>query len=218
MTEPAQRRHILLLAIAFEGGLVALAILLGWLWDRPTWGLIRPSWSGFLWGLAATLPLLPVLLWLSHSKWGPLQRLMAEIDEFIAPVFARSTLLDLAVIALLAGLGEELLFRGLIQTGLTDLAGTGVALMVTSLLFGLLHWVTRAYAVLAALFGVYLGGLLVVSGDIMAPIVTHALYDVVALRYLRTRGRMLPQLMLSKKSLPLSSTRMNAGKSTTSIL
>jgi membrane protease YdiL (CAAX protease family) len=191
MPEPTLRRHILLLAIVFEGGLVALAVVLGWLWHRPTLSLIHPTWRGFTWGLMATVPLLPALGWFSHSQWGPLRRLMAEVDEFIAPLFARSSLVELTAIALLAGLGEELLFRGLIQAGLTELAGTGVALIAASLLFGLLHWVTRTYAVLAALFGVYLGGLFLVTGDLVAPIVTHAVYDVVALGYLRHRGQEL---------------------------
>jgi len=192
MPKPISRRHILLLAIVFEGGLVALAVALGWLWDRPTLRLIQPTWRGFTWGMMATLPLLPALVWFSHSQWGPLRRLMAEVDEFIAPLFARSSLADVTAIALLAGVGEELLFRGLIQAGLTELAGAGVALIAASLLFGLLHWVTRTYAVLAALFGVYLGGLFLATGDLVAPIVTHAMYDVVALVYLRQRGQTPP--------------------------
>jgi membrane protease YdiL (CAAX protease family) len=192
MTQPTPRHQILLLAIGFEGGLIAVAVMLGWLWDRPTLDLIQLSWRGLIRGLAATLPLLPVLLWFSRSQWPPLRRLMAEVDESIAPVFARSSLPDLAVIALLAGVGEELLFRGLIQTGLAHGAGAAVGLIVASLLFGLLHWVTRTYAVLAALFGVYLGGLFLASGDLLVPVVTHAVYDVVALAHLRRRGQTPP--------------------------
>jgi membrane protease YdiL (CAAX protease family) len=192
MSKPPHPRQILWLAVAFEGGLVVVAVVMGFLWGRPSFESISNPSSGLVWGSAATLPLLPALLWCSQSHWGPMQRLMAAVDENIAPLFARSSPRDLVAIALLAGLGEELIFRGFIQTGLADLVGTGPALLVTSILFGLLHWVTRAYAALAALFGVYLGGLFLLTGNLLAPIVTHALYDVIALMYLRQRGQRLP--------------------------
>jgi len=187
MTDPPPSRHILLLAIVFEGGLIVLAMVLGWLLNRPSLELIQPSWRGVLIGLALTVPLVPLMLWCSRSRWGPIRQLMVEIDAVIAPLLARSSLFDLAIIALLAGLGEELLFRGLVQNGLTDLAGTAIALAVTSLGFGLLHMVTPTYALLATVFGLYLGGLLLVTGDIVVPIVTHVAYDMIALSYLKQR-------------------------------
>ena len=104
-------------------------------------------------------------------------------------MFARASVLALLIIALLAGLGEELLFRGVIQPVLLELSGTAIALIVTSLIFGLLHLITPTYAFLAAAFGLYLGSLMLITGDILVPIVAHAVYDVVALGFLRERGR-----------------------------
>ncbi|UCD23530.1 MAG: CPBP family intramembrane metalloprotease [Gemmatimonadota bacterium] len=114
---------------------------------------------------------------------------MNEIDQVIAPLFARSPFIDLIVVAVLAGLGEELLFRGVIQPFLSGFAGTALALLMTSLLFGLLHLVTPTYALIAAIFGLYLGGLMISTGEILVPITAHALYDMVALGLLRERGR-----------------------------
>jgi membrane protease YdiL (CAAX protease family) len=51
-------------------------------------------------------------------------------------------------------------------------------------LFGLLHPITPTYAVLAALMGAYLGGVWLASGNLLVPIVAHALYDFIALAYL----------------------------------
>ncbi len=67
---------------------------------------------------------------------------------------------------------------------MTHLAGAWTGLAVASVVFGLLHAVTPTYAVLAALIGVYLGGLWQVTGNILTPIVTHALYDFLLLVYL----------------------------------
>src|SRR5262249_54526611 len=63
-------------------------------------------------------------------------------------------------------------------------AGPWLGLAAASVLFGLLHAVTPTYAVLATLMGGYLGGLWMATGNILAPIIVHALYDFVVLYYL----------------------------------
>jgi membrane protease YdiL (CAAX protease family) len=93
--------------------------------------------------------------------------------------------LDLAVISALAGLGEEMLFRGVVQTLIERASGSPwLAVAAASVLFGLAHPITRTYAVLAALIGVYLGWLFLANGNLLVPIVAHAAYDFVALVYL----------------------------------
>lgn len=178
------RNTIVLWAVLFEGGLIVLAFLGGILLGRPSLELIRPSWQACLVGIGATVPLLPPVLWLSRSSWPPFKRLMHEVEETLAPLFSECTVLDLALIAILAGLGEEVLFRGLIQASLATSLGPWAALAVTSVLFGLLHLVTRTYAVIATIFGAYLGWLCIATGDLFVAVVTHSLYDFVALKYL----------------------------------
>ena len=86
--------------------------------------------------------------------------------------------------ALLAGLGEETLFRGVIQPALAAHLPLAAAVATTGALFGLAHWITPTYALLAGLVGAYLGVLFVVSDNLLVPILAHALYDVVALALL----------------------------------
>ena len=88
--------------------------------------------------------------------------------------------------ALLAGVGEEALFRGVIQPALAAHLPAWAAIAHRHrLLFGLAHWVTPTYAILAGIVGAYLGWLLLrLSGNLLVPIVAHALYDVVALAVL----------------------------------
>jgi membrane protease YdiL (CAAX protease family) len=179
-----KRSTVMLLAIIFEGGLIVLAFLGSRLLGRPSLELIRPSWQACLVGLVATIPLLPPVLWLSHSKWPPFRRLMHEVEQTLVPLFSRCTTLDFALIAILAGLGEEVLFRGLIQTSIAASLGLWTALAITSVLFGLLHLVTRTYAVIATIFGAYLGWLYIATGDLFVAVVTHSVYDFVALNYL----------------------------------
>lgn len=94
-----------------------------------------------------------------------------------------------ALVAVLAGVGEELLFRGVLQTLLIRWTTLIVGLLAASLLFGLAHALSRIYFLLATLIGLYLGCLVIQCNDLVSVMVAHALYDFLALAYLsRHRG------------------------------
>ena len=190
-------------AIAFEAGLVVLATVLGWLmgrWPLPGVSLAADSWheqwSALGWGTLAAVPLILGLLLLDRfpcGLWGELQQ---TVERRLLPWIRHWSVLDMALISLAAGFGEEMLFRGLLQVGLADgLPGTGgvvFALVAASVVFGICHWITNSYALLAGVMGLYLGVLLLITENLLAPIATHAVYDFVALLYL-TRFRPKPE-------------------------
>jgi membrane protease YdiL (CAAX protease family) len=191
--EPMRRRDALLLALSFEGGLLLLAWLLGWLLGQPPLEHTRWNWSDLGIGVATTLPLLLGLLVCIRWPVGPLGRIKSISDEFIRPVFQRCTTFDLAVISVVAGLGEEMLFRGVVQ-GLGDRwFGMGYGLAMASVLFGLVHLITPTYALLATLCGVYFGILVMLTDNLLVVILPHALYDFIALLYL-ARWSQSPEL------------------------
>jgi membrane protease YdiL (CAAX protease family) len=129
----------------------------------------------------ATAPLLIALIWILKRPVGRLRRLVDFVVGELGPTLAGLSAAELALLAGLAGLGEELLFRGVVQAGLARLVPTSLALLSASVLFGLAHFATSTYALVAGLMGLYLGGLFLVQGSLLAPVVTHALYDLVAL-------------------------------------
>jgi membrane protease YdiL (CAAX protease family) len=180
-------RRFVVQALAFEGALAVVACALGWLLPIPPWRQIHWDAAGLGWGIAACIPLLAGMFVLRGVRSGPIGRLNRVVDQFVVPLFARCTLLDFALISIVGGLGEELLFRGLIQAALTNWLGVAAGIVIASLLFGLAHIITPTYAVLAALIGVYLGWVWIAADNLLAPIVAHALYDFAALAYL-TRG------------------------------
>lgn len=183
-SSPPGRGKIMTLAVLFEGGMVALWLVLGKLLDIPPWEQGKATATALVQGAGATLPLLPLLFWVSRSSFRPLRRMMKEVDEVLVPMLSRLTVADYALISLLAGIGEEGVFRGIVQEGLLAAVPVPAAVLLTSILFGALHWVTPAYAVLAGILGAYLGALLVVTGNLLVPITVHALYDLAALVYL----------------------------------
>ena len=182
--ESSDRMTVVLLAILVEGGLIVLAWGLGWLLGVPPLQNFAWEWRGALWGLAGTVPM--ILLFLALMRWpvGPLGRLKRFSEEVLRPLLSPCSVADLAGIALLAGLGEEMLFRAVLQGAFTRWSGPWVALALASALFGLLHAVTVSYAVLAALMGAYLGWVWRATDNLLVPVVMHGLYDFFALLYL----------------------------------
>jgi uncharacterized protein len=177
----AARNAIVLVAIVVEGGLVGLALVVGRLLGKPPLFHFTLDLPAALWGLAATGPLVAAFLVMTRWPVGPLGSIKAFTDTVIRPAMAPCTLIDLLGISCLAGLGEEMLFRGVLQDAFAVKLPPWLAVAAASALFGLLHAVTAGYAVLAALMGAYLGGLYLLAENLLAPIVTHAAYDFVVL-------------------------------------
>lgn len=184
--------HIFGLAVALEGGLLLLSLGLGWLLGISLGDWWRADTAVLGQAFAACLPLLAAMLLSINLPWRPLRNFRQLIDEQLVPLFAPCNVVQMAIISLLAGVGEELLFRGLIQSGLQGRFGPWWAIAVASLLFGLVHAVSAVYFVFATLIGVYLGWLFLTAETLSVPILTHGLYDFLALIYLiRIRRRTL---------------------------
>lgn len=179
------RRSIIGLAIACEGGLGLLALAVGWFLARPPLAQIAWNTTALVQGLLAAAPML-VAAWLI-MRWpvGPLKPLEELVRKQLVPIFRQCTTFDLLMISSAAGFGEELLFRGVVQTGVEQFTGSAVlALLAGGATFGLAHPITFSYVILAALIGVYLGWLQLATDNLLVPIVTHGAYDFCALVYL----------------------------------
>jgi membrane protease YdiL (CAAX protease family) len=117
-----------------------------------------------------------------------LVNLRRVVDRILVPMFRDCRPLELLVISVLAGLGEEMLFRGVLQEAVSGWigppAGPWAGLVAAAFLFGLLHPLTPTYAVLAGLIGLYLGWLWMLTANLLVPITAHAAYDFLALMYL----------------------------------
>jgi membrane protease YdiL (CAAX protease family) len=175
---------ILPVALTVEAGALLLAFLLGRLLNTPPFAFLHVTWLGA--GIAALALLPPVLFawWSLRSQITSLAKLRGVVYENVVPRLASTSAFGLLLISLAAGVCEEALFRGVLQTALADMTGPVAALAAVSLLFGLLHPVSPIYILLAASLGAYLGGLLIVTGNLFVPIVVHAAYDFVAITLL----------------------------------
>jgi uncharacterized protein len=172
---------------AVELALLFVAAGAAWTLGMPLFADLHWSALDLFLGIAATAPLLcgfVLLMKATHPAFGNIR---AFLENGIRPAMRGWTLPQLAVISILAGVCEETLFRAVLQGALTEDFGPGLALVMAAAVFGVCHWVTHTYALLAALVGVYLGGIWLWTGNLLVPIVAHALYDFVALMWVVRR-------------------------------
>jgi len=166
------RATFLRMAGIVEGGVVLVALLLAAWLDLWPLDSIHANLRDVLWGCAAIAP----MLLLFFTARG-LRRLVVDL---LGQPLSLCTWYDLLLVAALAGFGEELLFRGVLQPWI----GSGhplAGLIGANLLFGLMHALTPGYAALATVFGFYLSWLLAGFGEenLLRPIVAHGVYDYV---------------------------------------
>lgn len=176
------RQQLLLVTLAFEGGLFLLALAFGWALDYPFWQVMEVSGAGLALALGATVPMVLGAILLSEFPFGPFRQVSDDFDMIVG-LFKKASITDLLAISLLAGLGEEALFRGVIQPLAIDYLGLWGGLAVASVVFGLAHLISPAYFVFATLLGFYLGGVYLWADSLTVAILVHALYDFAALVY-----------------------------------
>jgi membrane protease YdiL (CAAX protease family) len=177
-------RRVFAFALVTQSLLIVTAWLLARVLDlEPRWGNPRRDiWIGI--GGAAALGAANYLLLVHGPHNWIVAGVRAVYHEVLIPLFSRFSPFSIVVIGVFAGIGEEWLFRGVLQPV--------IGLFATSVLFGLAHVGNRsmaAFGVWAAGMGFLLGVLAQVTGGLIAPMVAHGVYDMLALAYIR-RGAM----------------------------
>ncbi len=183
-TEMQYPRHkVLALGAAVEGGLVVISLFVAGYLNVEILPLTRNALRDIFIGTVGALP--PFVLFLftlseSAKKIPVLGSLRGTVINEVRHVFSNSTVLDFVIISLLAGIGEELLFRGIIQVKL--------GIIAASILFGLVHYISRAYVIITVIMGLYIGMFFRIYESLLVPIQIHFVYDLMALLYLKYRA------------------------------
>lgn len=177
-----------LVAVLFEAALIPLALVLAIPLGLQPWRAFSASPGALSVAVIATVPLIAALAVCARAGAAWFEEVEALVRPLIESVFRGRGVVAVIAVSALAGLGEELLFRGVIQSGLSASFGAWPGLLLASVLFGLMHALSRAYFVLAAFMGVYLGALYQATDNLLLPAIVHGLYDAIAIGYLLLAG------------------------------
>jgi membrane protease YdiL (CAAX protease family) len=180
--------RLLPIAVIGEGALA----LAGGLWLYAAGYPVRegPIGPGVLAGLGGAAVLAAFQAWVQYGapRIEPVRRLRETQRRIFEPLFAPLSLPELVAISALAGVGEEIFFRGAMQAA--------VGWPLATIAFGACHvgvarrsWILGVWATLA---GGVLAALAILTGGLLAPIVAHALYDLVAILWLRREAARRP--------------------------
>lgn len=149
------------------------------------------QWSlvDFGWGVLGVVPMLVL--------YAFVRDLRDIVIAILGDVLNQCHWYDLLLLALLAGLSEEMLFRGVLESWISLWEMWG-AVVIVSLLFGAVHALSLKYFLFATLTGLYMSWLTTGFGllpslfsepNLVRPIVTHAVYDFIAFLLIRREFR-----------------------------
>ena len=160
-----------------------------------------PAWS--LLGIVAMFTVIPFLSWVTEWNDGivfpesmsaieeQLRGIQEKTEEVIKLFISQGSLFSsLLIIAALAAISEELLFRSVIQKSLIKLfKNAHVAIIVTALVFSAFHGDFFGF-VPRFILGLMLGYMFWLSGSIFPSMLMHFVNNatIVMLYYLNTRG------------------------------
>ncbi len=174
--------HFFKNACLFEAGLILVAVVLGWISGINPFALLHFSENAIFYGILGTIPLFLMFLLLEQITVDSVVTIRRFLLETLGPALHRYHWSDLFMLAAVAGISEEILFRGVIQPWMESSWGFIAGLIGSNIVFGLVHAITPLYTVLAILVGTYLGFALDFGGErnLLTPVIIHWLYDFLA--------------------------------------
>lgn len=215
---PTQLLLSLGLAQLLSFGLPAVALLrLTPHW--PGWGLSRHRpWVAMAVAagtMAAALPLVNALVLpqATFDVLGPevakaLRDLAAQNKQLVERLVQAPFALQLVMVAVVPAVAEELFFRGVVLGGLRRSLPLWAALVISGLIFSLLHLEPTAFLV-RWLLGVGLGLLLVGTGSVWPAVAAHALNNTLSLTLARLQAQgLLTEGQLDEAGIPQAPTTL----------
>jgi len=179
------------------------AIIAAWLFSDNTFGYIKAnrkvSWITLmlvLITLPAAIPLLnkvtelnanmdlPIALDWLEKRMIAMEEGAAQLTElFLASTSAMDLMINFMMIAILPAIGEEFLFRGVIQRLFTDWTkNEHIGILITAFLFSFIHFQFYGF-IPRFMLGLFFGYLLFWSGSIWVPVAAHLINNGLAVFY-----------------------------------
>jgi len=146
--------------------------------------------TGFFYGVVFGILLAGLMLLVQLIPSNSMKTLNDASTAQVLQLLRGMSLAQLVTVALTAGVGEELLFRGWLMQLFTgnvhscSLQELLLGLCISSLIFGLVHPMSILYIILASVMGIVLGAIYWIFDNLLVSIVTHWIYDAILMVWL----------------------------------
>lgn len=178
---------VMLIMLAQAALFTGLGVLLWWFTGRELARFVTFEGSQIILGCGFA----GALTGLAAAYFYGLRKSSDELVKMQGPSYPflenRLGALPIIVISLFAGIGEEALFRGGLQTLLGDFLPIWLAIGLSSAGFALIHLSRPIVCFLQFLIGVIFGIVFWQTGSLLAVMIGHGLYDIFALWYVQKR-------------------------------
>ncbi|MEW5822621.1 MAG: CPBP family intramembrane glutamic endopeptidase [Cyanobacteriota bacterium] len=179
---------LILIVIISEVILLTIAFFLAIIFHIEIHSLIIIDLPTTLYALVAALILtaLNFIVVFILPKFLSVFKPMREAYDEVCHIVANAQPLSAILIAILSGLAEEILFRGVIQQI------TGI--LIASILFGVLHIYNKKtifYGLYAIFIGYYLGLIYIYTQSLWAPILVHMINNAIAIPFMKRHYKII---------------------------
>ena len=179
------------------------AILSGFLIQRNTWKYLKADRISNYWVIILVIALMVISIpWINFTsflnervslpeRWGDLMERIRENDAnswdlmkaYLQTENIGGLLINVFMVALIPALGEEFLFRGIIQRILTEwFRNEHLAIWIAALIFSLMHYQFLGL-IPRVMLGALFGYLFVWTGSIWLAVLAHFINNAVAVIY-----------------------------------
>ena len=141
--------------------------------------------AGFIGGIAVGVVMVLMVHGLEIFRFRWMEEASDIAEKHLSVLLRGCNVWHLIALSLAAGVGEELLFRGWLQGTLLreleilGIGGVAFAIFLSSLMFGLVHPLSRGYVAVATVLGIVLGITAYWSQNLFMAIIGHAVYDAI---------------------------------------
>lgn len=141
------------------------------------------SWQGSLGWFAVPLGIVFgsltyfVMFSVSTSKLVRINSIQSLLT-MLHGLFKNFTWPQIVFVSILAGVGEEILIRGALQSFIVSLSSPLTGVVVASLIFGLLHFLTKTYVLITFLIGLVFAIAFYLTDSMLLVMVAHTVYDI----------------------------------------
>jgi len=175
------------LTMAVEWGLAGAIVVIWLISGRNLEALGLGASLSLRWWIGAALALLAVAILIKQAvsaKRNPddLRAIREQFGELEAMLPHTATeARSFVALSVTAGVCEEILYRGFFIAYLEPVAGIWLAVLLSSLVFGIAHFYQGTKGVIkTGAVGLVMAGLYKLTGSLWAPIFLHAIIDIVS--------------------------------------
>ncbi len=129
---------------------------------------------------------------------------MESLGELLKMTSIQDLLINIVIIGIIPGIGEELLFRGVIQKEISKkLINPHVAIFITAFLFSAFHFQVAGF-IPKLMIGLVLGYAYFLSGSLILPMIIHSLNNIFLTTSLFAAGGKIQTQDIQSENVPIA--------------